>query len=518
MMAILCFFLRFKLTYAALEELFKLIILHCPTPNSCVQSIYRMKKILLRNCSTPTSHFYCKSCQKSLETIESKCDCGFTEGTTFYLTTSIKDQLQEMFKRPGFCDLLRYKYTRKKINPNNYEDIPDGLVYEFYSQPGQILSNPSNLSFFWNTDDVSIFHSSSYNITPFYLTINELPPEQRFKRENLILAGLWFGKSKPNPNLFMEGFSGELRDLLLNGADFETSEPGVSRHVHCIVIGGTADLPAKAAFMNMQQFNGEFGCQVCEAKSKYIKHVPTYPYQPEAALRTTERTLALATLAQNSGNHQRGVKGHTELKKFVTNYVEYTVVDDMHCAFIGQTKHVIKLIIKAKYGNTRWSLHNRLDVLEKRLKHITPPNFVHRLTRPLAELKDWKGAELKNFLLFYALPLFHNLLPFDYYENLKLFVVGIYLVSTRSVSDEDIDNSERMLNQYVKEFEILYGADKVLPNSHMLLHIPAGARKYGPVQLFSMFWYEDLNGQLKTFVHGTRFAESQILAGRVAIF
>lgn len=512
LMAILTFYLRYTKKDVALEELLNLIILHCPPRNSCVRSMYRMKKILLKDCASPSYHYYCEACHKSLANIDSACDCLHAGKVKFYLTTPIKAQLQVMFKRPGFCDLLNYKNTRTKINPRNKEDIYDGEIYEYLSQPGRILSVASNLSFFWNTDDVAVFNSSSYNITPFYLTINELPPEERFKQENLILAGLWFGKSKPNPNLFMEGFCDELRELLFTGADFQTSEPDITRHVHCVVIGGTADLPAKALFMNFQQFNGEFGCQVCEARCEHINHVPTYAYQENAKLRTTADTVALAKLAETSGP-QTGVKGASTLDKFVINYVESTVVDDMHCAYIGNTKQMIKLIIKSKHKDERWSLHNRLDILEDRMSKITPPNFVHRLSRPLAELKDWKAAELKNFLLFYALPLFYNLLPFDYYEHLKLFIVGMYLVSTRSISDEDIDNSEKMLNQFVNQFEGLYGRQNMLPNSHMLLHIPAGARKYGPVQLFSMFYYEDCNGKLKALIHGTLHAENQIVSG-----
>jgi len=36
-----------------------------------------------------------------------------------------------------------------------------------------------------------------------YLVVNELPYKERVKKENIILAGLFFGNSKPNPNLFL---------------------------------------------------------------------------------------------------------------------------------------------------------------------------------------------------------------------------------------------------------------------------------------------------------------------------
>jgi hypothetical protein len=47
-----------------------------------------------------------------------------------------------------------------------------------------------------------------------------------------------------------------------------------------------ADLPAKAAVLNVKQFNGIFGCLVCKHPSKYIKsnedgHAHTQVYLPE---------------------------------------------------------------------------------------------------------------------------------------------------------------------------------------------------------------------------------------------
>lgn len=40
----------------------------------------------------------------------------------------------------------------------------------------------------------------------FFLQINELPFHERSKKENIILAGVWFGKDKPKGNLFMGAF------------------------------------------------------------------------------------------------------------------------------------------------------------------------------------------------------------------------------------------------------------------------------------------------------------------------
>ena len=63
--------------------------------------------------------------------------------------------------------------------------------------------------------------------------------------------------------------------------------------VRGIVICGTCDLPAKALFFNMNQYNGRFGCQVCKAEGVRINNYRIYPYTKDLMLRTEEETELL---------------------------------------------------------------------------------------------------------------------------------------------------------------------------------------------------------------------------------
>ena len=65
------------------------------------------------------------------------------------------------------------------------------------------MSNPANLSLFWNTDGAPIFKSSNYSIWPLYFSINELPYEHRIRKQNVLLGSLWFGEAKPNMHVFL---------------------------------------------------------------------------------------------------------------------------------------------------------------------------------------------------------------------------------------------------------------------------------------------------------------------------
>jgi len=49
------------------------------------------------------------------------------------------------------------------------------------------------------------------------LSINELPPEERFAKKNMILWGLWQGKGKPRFSTFFEIFTNDLIRLKYEG-------------------------------------------------------------------------------------------------------------------------------------------------------------------------------------------------------------------------------------------------------------------------------------------------------------
>ena len=69
------------------------------------------------------------------------------------------------------------KFPRIKRG-DTLNDISDGYLYQELLASG-FLSNPSNISFQFNTNGVPVFKSSSFAFWPLCLIINELPPRMR---------------------------------------------------------------------------------------------------------------------------------------------------------------------------------------------------------------------------------------------------------------------------------------------------------------------------------------------------
>lgn len=99
------------------------------------------------------------------------------------------------------------------FHDNIFKDISDGLVYREHDD---YFSEVGSLSYTRNTNGVPVFKSSQILVWSFYLRINKLPYDKRIRRENTILAGLWFETDKSTPHLFLEAFEPEFQ-ILFNG-------------------------------------------------------------------------------------------------------------------------------------------------------------------------------------------------------------------------------------------------------------------------------------------------------------
>ena len=69
-----------------------------------------------------------------------------------------------------------------------------------------------------------LFSSRPTSLWPLYLVINELPPKKRFSKDNMILAGLWFGYSKPAMWIYLKPSHSSLSKLEKDGTTVESPD------------------------------------------------------------------------------------------------------------------------------------------------------------------------------------------------------------------------------------------------------------------------------------------------------
>jgi len=322
MMAILSFVVAHHCSGAALADLLGLIALHCIIEdNVCIKTLYKFKKYFENLRSPLKMHYFCSKCFSHLRRKDDICGnegCDNQSEVSYFVEISIVSQLRQMFNRTGFYDKLNHRFDRRKKNAFNYEDVYDGQVYKHQVRDG-FLADRNNVSFCWNSDGVRIFKSANYEVWPFYLVLNELSYAERFKKENIIVGGLWFGPTKPALPLFLNSFHSDL-SALYQGIDVDVPGHNEQKRVRGLVLCGSCDMPAKAHFLEFIYFNGYYGCPKCKLRGERSDRTEmnhAYPYA-EALLRTMEETKLYARLAAASNTVVYGIKRLSALNMYST--------------------------------------------------------------------------------------------------------------------------------------------------------------------------------------------------------
>ena len=75
----------------------------------------------------------------------------------------------------------------------------------------------------------------------------------------------------------------------------------------------------------------------------------------------------------------------------------------------------------------------------------------------LTKIVCYSGSQLRNWLLFYSLPVLRGVLPSEYLSHLALLIVAIHAVSSQHITSQDLHLTRCLLHQFYEHFSVLYG-------------------------------------------------------------
>ncbi len=120
------------------------------------------------------------------------------------------------------------------------------------------------------------------------------------------------------------------------------------------------------------------------------------------------------------------------------------LIDDMHCADEGVTKHLLKLWFLSRYNKCEFYLLYRSQV-------SYPLIFI---------LKD-------------------KFLHVKYYNHLIKYILFLRIIRQDFVSKMNLDIAQLLINSCVDSFQALYGTKNTTHNLHSNLHLPEQLAKHG---------------------------------------
>ncbi len=275
--------------------------------------------------------------------------------------------------------------------------------------------------------------------------IVNLPAQFQFLPNNIITCGIWVGQNKPDMHTLLSPILQRLDKLATIGFSFLSPEGW--KTVRVKLLFGVFDLIAKAAVLNMKQFNGEHGCPTCLHPGERHSRTQTYPpsYFP---IRTQDGIEKAIQEGKQRGIIIEGIKGPSPLTNYV-HLVHGVPADYMHCVLEGVVKSLLKVWTDSKYYQHPSSLRRYLADIDNAFVQQRPPHeFTHPPRSIRSHLKYWKASEFRNWLLFYSLPLLLHKLPPLYFHYFALLVCSIHLLLQNKISTAMCNAAEEMLNDF----------------------------------------------------------------------
>lgn len=174
-----------------------------------------------------------------------KCRCiTKKQKSNFVVQIDIEQQIKYLVHK-HIAAIIDYKNREKD---GFISDVDDGLLYKRLSKenPDDIL-----LTFTLNSDGAPVYNSNKVSMWPLQLYANFLPPNIRFKQENILIHLLYVSKEKPDLTELFYPLSKEINQLQQKKMKFCYKEKVLT----CIpiILLASFDLPARAMASGLKQ-------------------------------------------------------------------------------------------------------------------------------------------------------------------------------------------------------------------------------------------------------------------------
>lgn len=235
----------------------------------------------------------------------------------------------------------------------------------------------------------------------------------------------------------------------------------------------------------MCNFNGKHGCLKCITVGDYShgSHTVVFPGM-KCSSRTDE-----GFRNKLYGQHHKYDSPLLQLPVDMVN--DFPVADSLHLIDLGVVK---RLLVGWRDGNfgkyiTKWSAKN-IDIVNMFFRNCQLPSEIHRCVRGLDCLAHWKASEYRSFFFYLSI----IILPDVVEKNALTHFLFLYCAITICSSDNYnllLRLSEELLQYFVEHYKDFYGADYVTSNVHNLLHLTDEVQRFGSLQTFSAYPFEN---------------------------
>ncbi len=440
---------------------------------------------------------------------------------------SIIKSLTLLLSKPGYVDLCE-QWRQRSTSDDLLGDVYDGNVWKSFmsEEYDNFLTVPHSYLLTLNVDWFKPFvRGTTYSTGALYLTVQNLPRQERYRIENLLLVGILPGPSEPS--LIMNSYLTPMVEELLQlwqgvMIPIETCHGKMQIRVRAALSCVACDIPASRKVCGFLSHNAILGCNKCLKRFKHyrtenggtITDYSGYDRQTwEIRTCATHRELVKELLkektptALHDAESKLGLRYSILLSLPYFDPVRFTVIDPMHNLFLGSGKHAFEVWV-----DNGLITKKHLARFEEMIRKFVVPNDAGRIPSSIGSgYGGFTANQWSNWITVFSPILLKEVLPNEHLRCWLMFVRACYLLKSRVINKCDVQSADLLLLHFCKEFQRLYGESACTPNMHLHTHLKDCLLDYGPPHAFWCYPFERYNGILGQYHTNRRAIESQLL-------
>ncbi|XP_058810388.1 LOW QUALITY PROTEIN: uncharacterized protein LOC131675428 [Phymastichus coffea] len=312
--------------------------------------------------------------------------------------------------------------------------------------------------------------------------------------KNVYIVGIFNGCSKPeDSDEFLKFFIEEAKNFVNNGITI------LKTHYDVIIDGIICDAPAKAYILGVKCHSGYSSCTKCEIVGQMKKCV-CFP----GGISTLREDAKFNEFAYSDEDKKKIIKKKSSLSKIPKlGLVSQVPLDPMHLVFLGVCRKLFLIWLFARLScKLPAYVINRISAAMITLADYIPYEFA-RKPRSFKDIKFFKATEWRQILLYIGIIVLKDNVSPAIYNHFVVLHVAISIFSNPLMCKYNswIDYGEKLLCMFVPTFQKLYGRRYVSHNVHGLYHLANDVRRYGELDTFSAFRFENFIGRIKNLIH-----------------
>ena len=275
-----------------------------------------------------------------------------------------------------------------------------------------------------------------------------------------------------------------------------TYECEEGKNIHAALILVSCDIPAARKICG--HVSALVSCHRCEKKANYENRQHNFAGMEDMDDWFIPRNSdmhyqnALAWRRCNSDTlrkrfvKQTGVRWTELLRLPYFDPIRSTIIDPMHCLFLGIARWIVKRIWIEEGVLTP----NSLKQIQRKMNEFQIPSDLSLIPGNIYAGKGFSNFTADQWRIFFTInatvSLWNHLSPTDR-KILTYFVRICTILVSRIMKVNLLNEAHQILIKLVKLIEETYGCDKITPNLHLSLHLCECSIDSGPLYAFWCF-------------------------------